>query len=113
MATVKESVTEALLGLTQGPTQDPQLSQQTRAAFMKRAIKDEETGEYYLGENEFIDAIAPESEDYVGLSIALCVVTLNADDIDFTAQNKAFAIRNPFPSSRSPTERKGQLGRLE
>jgi len=51
MATVKESVTEALLGSTQGPTQDPQLSQQTRAAFMKRAIKDEETGEYYLGEN--------------------------------------------------------------
>lgn len=62
MAAVKESLTEALLG----STEEPQLSQQTRAAFMKHAIKDEATGEHYLGENEFIDAIAPESEDYVG-----------------------------------------------
>ena len=61
MAAIKEQVTEALLG-TEQPAQ---LSTQTRAAFMKHAIKDEETSEFYLGENEFIDAIAPESEDYV------------------------------------------------
>src|ERR1700722_372854 len=61
MATVEEQVGEALLGTTQ----EPQLSQQTKAIFMKHAVKDEQTDEYYLGENEFIDAVAPESEDYV------------------------------------------------
>ena len=61
MATVKGQVAEALLGTTQ----EPQLSQQSRASFLKHARKDEETGEFYLGENEFIDAIAPESENYV------------------------------------------------
>ncbi|KAF2192747.1 calcium-binding mitochondrial carrier protein-like protein Aralar1 [Zopfia rhizophila CBS 207.26] len=60
MATVKEQVGEVLLGTTE----EPQLSQQTRAIFMKHAVKDEESGEYYLGENEFINAVAPESEDY-------------------------------------------------
>ncbi|KAI9656560.1 MAG: mitochondrial aspartate-glutamate transporter agc1 [Bathelium mastoideum] len=60
MATVKTQVTEALLGTTQ----EPQLSQQSRASFMKHAKRDETRGEYYLGENEFIDAVAPESENY-------------------------------------------------
>jgi solute carrier family 25 aspartate/glutamate transporter 12/13 len=61
MTTVKEQIGEVLLGTAQ----EPQLSQQTRAVFMKHAIKDEATGELYLGENEFIDAVAPETEDYV------------------------------------------------
>ena len=65
MATVKAQVTEALLGTTQ----EPQLSQQSRASFMTHARRDEETGEYFLGENGFIDAIAPHSEDYVCLPI--------------------------------------------
>ncbi|OCK82919.1 calcium-binding mitochondrial carrier protein-like protein Aralar1 [Lepidopterella palustris CBS 459.81] len=60
MATVKEQVGEALLGTTQ----EPQPSQQTKAIFMKHAVKDEQSDEYYLGENEFIDAVAPEREDY-------------------------------------------------
>lgn len=58
---VKESVKETLLG-----TEDePQLSSQTRAEFLQHAKKDEQTGEYYMGQHEFINAIAPESEDYV------------------------------------------------
>jgi solute carrier family 25 aspartate/glutamate transporter 12/13 len=61
MATVKEQVGEVLLGTSE----EPQLSQLTRASFMKHALKDESTGDYYLGENEFIEAVAPESEDYV------------------------------------------------
>jgi len=61
MATVKEQVGEVLLGTTD----EPQLSQLTRAAFMKHAQKDDEGGDYYLNEDQFIDAIAPESEDYV------------------------------------------------
>lgn len=60
MATVKEEMREVLLGTTD----EPQLSQLTRAAFMKYAQKDE-SGEYFLNEDQFISAVAPESEDYV------------------------------------------------
>jgi hypothetical protein len=68
MATVTEQVGEVLLGTTE----EPQLSQLTRAAFMKHAQKDETTGEYFLSEEQFIDAVAPESEDYVSNLPALC-----------------------------------------
>lgn len=61
MATVKEQVGEVLLGTTEGP----QLSQLMRSTFMRHAQKDESTGEYYLSEDEFIEAVAPGSEDYV------------------------------------------------
>lgn len=61
MATVKESVKQALVG----STEDPTLSQQAKQHFMQFAAQDAETGDYYLGENEFIDAIAPAGEDYV------------------------------------------------
>jgi len=61
MATITEQVSEAMLGTTE----EPQLTQQTKATFMKYALQDEKTGERYLGEEEFINAIAPESEDYV------------------------------------------------
>ena len=60
MATVKEQVGEVLLGTSEAP----QLSHQTRAIFLRHCKKDEETGEQYLGEEEFIQAVAPESEDY-------------------------------------------------
>jgi solute carrier family 25 aspartate/glutamate transporter 12/13 len=60
---VKETLKEALLG-----TEDePQLSQQTRMDFLKHAVKDEESDEYFMTEDRFIDAIAPEKEDYVRL----------------------------------------------
>ena len=61
MATVKEQVGEVLLGTSEAP----QLSHQTRAIFMKHCRTDQETGEHYLDENAFIEAVAPESEDYV------------------------------------------------
>ncbi|KAH9868521.1 hypothetical protein J1614_007593 [Plenodomus biglobosus] len=60
MASVTEQVGEVLLGTTD----EPQLSQLTRSAFMKYAHKDEATGDYFLNEDQFIDAVAPESEDY-------------------------------------------------
>ncbi|KAL6705814.1 mitochondrial aspartate-glutamate transporter agc1 [Coniothyrium glycines] len=60
MASVTEQVGEVLLGTTD----EPQLSQLTRAAFMKHAHKDEATGDYFLNQDQFIDAVAPESEDY-------------------------------------------------
>ncbi|KAF2751920.1 calcium-binding mitochondrial carrier protein-like protein Aralar1 [Sporormia fimetaria CBS 119925] len=60
MATVKDQVGEVLLGTTE----EPQLSHLMRSAFMRHATKDQETGQYYLDEESFIDAVAPESEDY-------------------------------------------------
>ncbi|KAL0262623.1 mitochondrial aspartate-glutamate transporter agc1 [Diplodia seriata] len=60
MASVKESVTEALLG----STEEPKLSEQARQTFFRHAIKDEASGEHYLGRDQFIEAVAPTSEDY-------------------------------------------------
>lgn len=67
MATIKEQVKESLLGTDE----EPQLSAQTRHEFMQHAIKDEASGEYFMGEKEFVDAVAPENEDYVGIQTAL------------------------------------------
>lgn len=60
-ATIKESVKETLLGVEE----DAQLPSQTRAEFMQYAKTDPESGDHYMGEEEFVNAIAPESEDYV------------------------------------------------
>ena len=65
MATIKDQVKESLLG----STHIAQLSQLWRSTFMKHAKKDDDTGEYYMGENEFIDAIAPPTEDYVRMKL--------------------------------------------
>ena len=69
MAALKEEVREALLGTSD----EPQLSSLTRAAFMKHAHKDEASGEFSLDEESFIEAVAPESEDYV--SNCACIVS--------------------------------------
>lgn len=62
MASVKEAVKEKLVGTTE---EEPQLSQQIKAHFTQHARKDEETGELYMTEEDFIDAIAPKNQDYV------------------------------------------------
>lgn len=58
----KEVVKEKLLG-TEIP-EDVQLSAQSKATFEKNARKDADTDELFMGEEEFINAIAPEGEDY-------------------------------------------------
>jgi len=58
---VKESLKEVLVGTEE----EPQLSQQTRLDFMRHAMKDEGSDEYYMNEEQFIGAVAPEAEDYV------------------------------------------------
>jgi len=63
MATVKE-VKEAVKESLVGTTIEPQLSQQARATFIKHARQDPD-GESYMTEEDFINAIAPEKEDYV------------------------------------------------
>ena len=66
MATVTEQIKESLVGTVT----EPQLSEGSRAEFLKHAHKDED-GEYYMTEQEFINAIAPTSEDYVCLHYLL------------------------------------------
>lgn len=60
MASVKEQVGEVLLGTSE----EPQLSLVMRQTFLKHAKKDD-NGEPYLEEDNFVEAVAPESEDYV------------------------------------------------
>ncbi len=77
VATVKETVKETLVG-----SKEPeQLSAQTKARFNRHASKDAETGELYLGPDQFIDAIAPPHEDYVssshGTTCATCAHGIN------------------------------------
>ena len=64
MSTVKEQVGEVLLGTTD----EPQLSQLTRAAFMSHAEQDE-SGEFFLSEDQFIHAVAPQNEDFVSVLV--------------------------------------------
>ena len=63
MATAKIAVKESLLGVEK----EPNLSSQTKATFDKNAKIDEATGEAYLTEDDFVNAVAPETENYVSL----------------------------------------------
>lgn len=72
VSTVKEAVKESLVG----GEEPAQLSAQTKARFNSHAIKDPETGELYLGPDEFINAIAPKDEDYVSLPLSPCFSSL-------------------------------------
>jgi solute carrier family 25 aspartate/glutamate transporter 12/13 len=63
VTTVKEVVKESLLGSEQ--VDEVPLSAQAKATFDKNARKDEATGELFMGEEEFVKAVAPEGEDYV------------------------------------------------
>ncbi len=105
MATVTETVKESLIGATR----EPQLSQLARATFLKHARKDEDTGELFMNEVDFVDAIAPINEDYVSLGslfdVPICVQSsgnlhTGADERGGIAQNQARAICNPFPCGR-------------
>lgn len=64
MATVTEQVGEVLLGTTDAP----ELTGIMRQTFFRHAAKDE-SDEHYLDEKNFIDAVAPESEDYVNIPL--------------------------------------------
>lgn len=85
---VKESVKETLLG-----SEEPaQLSAQTKATFMKHAHHDEASGELVMTEPEFVDAIAPEKEDYVSWhprSIRYASLAVRLANDTFPAQNQA------------------------
>jgi solute carrier family 25 aspartate/glutamate transporter 12/13 len=79
MASVKEAVKESLVGTT---IEEPGLSKQIRANFLRHARKDEETGELYMTESDFVEAIAPKHEDYVSFSsFVRCVILRNSIDL--------------------------------
>lgn len=61
---VKDAVKETLMGSEEAP---PQASSQSKARFTRNALKDNETGELYMGPEEFINAVAPSDEDFVSL----------------------------------------------
>lgn len=69
---VKEGVKESLVG---ADFDEQNFSAQTRAEFMQYAIKDDENGEYYMGREEFVNAIAPPDEDYVSFILCCCLYT--------------------------------------
>lgn len=61
MATAKTAIKESLLGTTL----EPEISSQSKATFDRNSRQDEETGEQYMTEEDFVNAVAPASEDYV------------------------------------------------
>ena len=61
MTTVTEAVKESLVGTTI----EPELSQEIRATFNQHSKQDEASGEDYMVEEDFVNAIAPMNEDYV------------------------------------------------
>ncbi|KAK1143883.1 mitochondrial aspartate-glutamate transporter agc1 [Aspergillus melleus] len=60
MASVKDAVKESLMGTSD----EPKPSQQAKANFHRHARKNEATGELYMTEEDFVQAIAPKHEDY-------------------------------------------------
>jgi solute carrier family 25 (mitochondrial aspartate/glutamate transporter), member 12/13 len=67
MATVAESVKGSLLGISL----PEQLSPSSRTTFLKHARRDDDTDELYMGEEEFVNAIAPPDQDYVRLTLSI------------------------------------------
>lgn len=109
LAVATEAVKEAVVG-----THEPeQLAAHTKARFIQYAVKDSETGELYLGPEEFINAVAPTGEDYVShLLLFPAVLPLgmaihwDLTDNDQTAQNLTRPILHSLQRRRR--QRKGQ-----
>lgn len=71
MATIKDKVVESLVGTDE----EPQLSAATRGDFFEHAVQDEETKEWFMGSEQFADAIAPVSLSRVMRLTRLCILT--------------------------------------
>ena len=61
MTTAKVAIKETLLGTES----EPDLSLQSKASFDRNARTDEATNEKYMTEDDFVNAIAPSTENYV------------------------------------------------
>jgi hypothetical protein len=62
MAGVKGTIKASLVG---DPTPEPPIIKQIQSRFLQHARVDNKTGDLYMAEEDFIDAIAPKQEDYV------------------------------------------------
>lgn len=62
MADVKGAIKASLVG-TSAP--EPPITKQIQSHFLQHARTDEKTGELYMTEEDFINAVAPKYEDYV------------------------------------------------
>ncbi len=62
MASVKETIKASLVG-TSAP--ESPMTKQVHSRFLQHARADDKTGELYMTEEDFINAIAPQKEDYV------------------------------------------------
>jgi len=62
MSSVKEAVKQSLMGSSDD---ELRFSHQIKANFYHHARKDDQSGELYMLEDDFINAIAPRDEDYV------------------------------------------------
>ena len=67
MATAKLAIKESLLGTTR----EPELSTQAKATFDRNARQDGTSEELFMTEEDFVNAIAPESENYVSCMLCL------------------------------------------
>ncbi|WEW58827.1 mitochondrial aspartate-glutamate transporter agc1 [Emydomyces testavorans] len=61
MAQVKEAIKASLVGTSEP---EPPMSAQVKSNFMQHARTDSETGDLYMVEEDFINAIAPKHENY-------------------------------------------------
>jgi len=98
----KEVVKETLLGSEL--VEDVQLSALSKATFDKNARKEPESDEPYMGEEEFINAIAPKGEDYVRPPTKYCTTTmkpLTNSAFLYIAQDQARTICDLIQSRRS------------
>lgn len=78
MSNIKATVKESLIGSSDDQSQP--VPQQMKANFYRHARKDEQTGELFMSEEDFVNAVAPVQEDYVSrnpfvflFGICLCV----------------------------------------
>lgn len=63
MSNLTATVKESLIGSSEDQAQP--VSSQIKSNFYRNARKDEETGELYMNEEDFVNAVAPAQEDYV------------------------------------------------
>lgn len=80
MATATVAIKNSLLGTEI----EPDVSVQTIATFEKHARRDDSTGDTYMNEDDFVNAIAPTTENYVSFLASYIGIQMTDSD-QFTA----------------------------
>jgi len=92
MTTAMDAVKQSLLGTKL----EPDVSLQSKATFEKHARSDDASGENYMSEEDFVNAIAPVSENYVSLGCTRNAKFF-ANNIELAAQDQEGAICHSLP----------------